>query len=139
MYDDYIRRVTSVVRVLDGDTVELCVDLGHHTYHVSKYRLDGFDAPETWRPLTETEREAGEKVTRFLIELLNKYKDVLYIRTSKDPKIYGRYSAALFAEELDSLGLVNINIAVKQFMTEHGLTKEQLKLEEEGEEYQRKM
>lgn len=128
MLDDYVRKVTKVVRVLDGDTVEMCVDLGHHTFHTSKYRLDGFDAPETWRPSTEAERRAGETVTKFLVGLLDKYKDVLYIRTSKDPKIYGRYSATLFVEKSDYRELININIVVEQFMTEHGLTKEQLKM-----------
>ena len=130
MLDAYIRKVVNVVRVLDGDTVELCVDLGHHTYHISKYRLEGFDAPETWRPSTEVEREAGKKVTAFLIDLLDVHKDSLYVRTSKDPKMYGRYEATLFIEDLN-LDLVNVNIAIEQFMGVNGLTKEQLKMYEE--------
>ena len=124
MLDDYIRKIDRVVRVLDGDTVELCVDLGHHTYHTSKYRLEGFDAPETWRPSTEEERIMGNSVTIFLKELLDKYRDILYVRTSKSPGMYGRYSATLFADVPD--GTVNINIVIEQFMWDNDLTKEQI-------------
>lgn len=35
-----------LVRVVDGDTVDLCVDLGFHTTHVDRFRLAGIDAPE---------------------------------------------------------------------------------------------
>jgi micrococcal nuclease len=128
MIDAYIRKVAEVRRVLDGDTVELCIDLGHNTYHTSKHRLAGFDAPETWRPSNEAELAAGKKVSSYLTELLDKYKDSLYVQTSKDPKIYGRYNATLYALDSAYNTPININELVISFMTNYGLTKTKLKV-----------
>lgn len=36
----------TVVRVIDGDTVELSVDLGFRTWHTDKFRLAGINAIE---------------------------------------------------------------------------------------------
>lgn len=39
----------TVVRWIDGDTVELCVDLGFHLTYTDHFRLDGLDTPERGR------------------------------------------------------------------------------------------
>jgi endonuclease YncB( thermonuclease family) len=59
--EDYVRRCT-VTRVIDGDTVDLTVDLGWHTQTGIRLRLEGIDTPEL-RPrrdrfATEPERQA---------------------------------------------------------------------------------
>lgn len=124
MFDAYIREIKEVVRVLDGDTVELCVDLGHNTFHISKYRLKGFDAPETWRPINKFERAAGKRVTEYLKDLLNTHEGNLCVRTSKDPQIYGRYTAEVFTMETIP---VNICALVEKFMVDNAITKEQVR------------
>ena len=123
--DKYIRKVTEVIRVLDGDTVEMMIDLGQKIYSIHTYRLNGFDAPETWRPLTESERAGGKLVTQFLVDTLEVHKENLFIQTSKDPKIYGRYSATFFVPSDNDI--ININELVATYMTENGLTKEELR------------
>lgn len=70
-----------VVRVLDGDTVEVRIDLGYDIHITKKIRIIAeshpyFDTPETWRPKTESEREHGKLATERALELLDD-KDVI--------------------------------------------------------------
>jgi endonuclease YncB( thermonuclease family) len=83
-----------VTRVVDADTVDAALDLGFGIIMHQRFRLDGYDAPETWRPRNELEREHGEKATKRAVELLLD-KDII-IRTSKVPGIYGRYGAVIW-------------------------------------------
>jgi endonuclease YncB( thermonuclease family) len=53
----------SALIVVDGDTVK-------SPYGV-KYRLTGFDAPETWPPECDKELELGQKATAWLQELIS--------------------------------------------------------------------
>jgi len=55
-----------VLRVLDGDTVELRIDMGNRTQWVEKFRLYGIDTPEIRGP----NKEAGEAAANRLRELL---------------------------------------------------------------------
>ncbi len=87
-------RVEKVLRVIDGDTVELLVDLGFHTFTKQKVRLRGIDAPEIRGP----EKEKGLKAKQFLEELLNKEEiESIYVETVKDKQgKFGRYVCTLF-------------------------------------------
>ena len=46
-----------VVRVVDGDTVDLKVDLGFHISANERFRIKDIDTPEIWRPSCESELE----------------------------------------------------------------------------------
>jgi len=83
-----------VTRVVDADTVDAELDLGFGIKMNQRFRIDGFDAPETWRPLNEAEKEHGERATKRAIELLFD-KDLLF-RSSKIPGIYGRYGVCIW-------------------------------------------
>lgn len=76
------------INVVDGDTVDLRVDLGFGFQFTDRYRLAGINAPERGTPGAKT-------ATQWLIDqILNKPVDV---RTYKDKKEkYGRYLADLF-------------------------------------------
>lgn len=81
-----------VTRVVDGDTYDVSVALGFGIKMDIRVRLHGIDTPETWRPKTNSEREHGEKATKFVRDLiLNK---TVSIKTYK-LGIYGRYSASV--------------------------------------------
>lgn len=56
----------TVERVVDADTVEVRARIwpGHEA--LTRVRLDGADAPETWRPECEAERRAGEDAAGFV-------------------------------------------------------------------------
>ena len=52
-------------RVVDGDTVEVTLDLGYKLYHRTKIRLEKIDAPEL-RSVNPQEREAAKNVSKIL-------------------------------------------------------------------------
>lgn len=83
-----------VLRVVDADTVDAILDIGFCLTVEQRFRIDGFDAPETWRPRNEAEAEHGERATKRAIELLMD-KDLIFL-TSKTAGIYGRYGAQIF-------------------------------------------
>jgi len=84
----------SVVRIVDGDTYEIDVDLGFNTRRLERFRLTGIDTPETWRPKTEQERIHGEKATEFVKKLIE--DEYVILRTEKSSAgIYGRYDCSI--------------------------------------------
>lgn len=91
------------VRVIDGDTVILNVDLGFHTYHVGTFRLKGINAPE----LKGESRERGLRSKEALEQMLILAGNELRVVSHKTDK-YGRYLADLFYMNTDGEE-VNIN------------------------------
>jgi micrococcal nuclease len=100
-----------VTRVVDGDTVDAILDVGFGIAVSQRLRIDDFDAPESWRPRNEAEKEHGEAAKVRAKELLEG-EEVLFT-TSKAIGIYGRYGASiqladgrLFKDIMISEGLV---------------------------------
>ena len=120
----YCYKVKSIDRVVDGDTVDMTLDTGFSNRFSHRFRLTGYDAPESWRPKTDAEAEGGKQVTEKLIEILNKHKDKLYAR-SNTLGIYGRYEAAIYY--LDGGNEININKEIWNWIIENKLTKEDLR------------
>jgi len=83
-----------VLKVVDADTVDAKLDLGFGITMTQRFRIDNFDAPETWRPVTEAEAKHGERATNRAKQLLLD-QDLLFC-TSKTAGIYGRYGAQIF-------------------------------------------
>jgi endonuclease YncB( thermonuclease family) len=77
--------------------MDMEVDLGFSIKINQRFRIDGFDAPETWRPRNEAEREHGERATARAIELLMDKE--IHIQSSKVAGIYGRYGATIWLED----------------------------------------
>jgi micrococcal nuclease len=76
----------TVVKVIDGDTVKLNIDLGFHlTRNEQNFRLIGIDAPE----IRGDERQKGLICKEFVESLISEGEEV-YIRTYKPDK-YGRW------------------------------------------------
>lgn len=101
-----------IKNVVDGDTVDAEVDVGFSISVKHRFRIEGFDAPESWRPKTDAEREHGERAKLMAIELLLN-KTVMMNTYKLD--IYGRYSADIilpdgrdFATVMIELGLVKL-------------------------------
>lgn len=95
------RYAATVVRVIDGDTVELDVDLGFRVRHRCIFRVYGVDAPER----RGDTREAGDRAREWLSSTLAAHE--LRIETFKPDK-YGRW---LFDAEVDGLRLSSWMIA----------------------------
>ena len=113
---DYVYHA-KITRVKDGDTVVADIDLGLHTWRIGEtLRLLRVDAPETYRPKTEEEREKGNKVTAFLMqEVLD--DDTIIVRTVKSDS-FGRFLAEIW----DAGG--NVNDRVLRFMKDNNLEKD---------------
>lgn len=78
----------TIIRVVDGDTVEALIDLGFRTHHKGMVRLYAIDTPET-RTRDLEEKEAGIRARDRLIELLDKCENrVILISHGLDK--YGR-------------------------------------------------
>lgn len=91
----YKYKVKEIVRIVDGDTVDVIIDLGFGVLISHRVRLKGINAPET-RTLDHAEKVKGLASKEWLSkELTNDRKWV--IESDKDDK-YGRYLGIFFAE-----------------------------------------
>lgn len=109
MYE-YKARLKSVV---DGDTLDLYVDVGFRVTLTLRVRLLGVDAPEMHGVLrTSPEYARGVKARDFVIRWFSaQNREVLIARTQKDTQDkYGRWLATI----VDDLGL-DLNSAVAEF------------------------
>lgn len=86
-----------IINVVDADTVDAELDLGFGIKMTQRFRINDYDAPETWRPKSEAERIHGHEATTRAIQLLMG-KD-LYLKSSKVPGIYGRYGGTIWLED----------------------------------------
>ena len=59
----------TVVKIVDGDTVDGMIDLGFHTHTSKRIRFVGINAPET-RTRDKAEKEKGIIAKNWLIDLL---------------------------------------------------------------------
>ena len=79
----YNFRVTKIVKVLDGDTIDVLIDLGFDLYKKERVRIAGVDTPEK-RTRDLEEKELGIHATNWLKEKLESTlagDDQLFIRT----------------------------------------------------------
>lgn len=124
--DSYTRKIVEVKKIVDGDTVDLVVDLGYTITITDRFRMEGYDAPETYRPKSEAEKEAGLKVKEKLETLLSN-ADQLYVKSSKTGK-YGRYLATIYSVQPigGDFKTTDINQEIIEFMADNALTKEDI-------------
>lgn len=94
----YTYRVRKVHKVVDGDTIDVDIDLGFNVSFYQRVRLAGIDTPES-RTTDKNEKELGLEVKKKLGELLANAKDVV-IRTEKPDSTekYGRILGWLYID-----------------------------------------
>jgi micrococcal nuclease len=80
-----------VVRWVDGDTVDLRVDVGFHMQMQGRFRLYGVDTPERGQPNHDEAWECAESVAPPGCRVL--------ARTLKAPDKYGRWLAELLVDD----------------------------------------
>ena len=78
---------TEVLRVVDGDTVDVRMDLGFNVWHKCRVRLLGINAPES-RTRDLEEKSRGLAAKSFLVDTLELAEDRLeqISRFSENPK-----------------------------------------------------
>jgi len=87
-----------VLKVIDGDTVDLSIDLGFKIHHEIRVRLFGVNTPES-RTKDLQEKALGLKAKQFTQDWFTNHKWV-FVNTipDKDDK-YGRILAKIYSSE----------------------------------------
>ena len=87
MYEYFVKEVKNVV---DGDTIDVIIDLGFDILFASRVRLAGIDTPES-RTTDKVEKALGIEAKEYLKKQLKDAKSVV-IRTEKmdSSEKYGR-------------------------------------------------
>ena len=96
MYEYYVKKVDKVV---DGDTIDVTIDLGFDIQYSSRVRLAGIDTPES-RTRDLEEKAMGLEAKEYLKQRL-KIADKVVIKTEKLDSTgkYGRILGWLFVDE----------------------------------------
>ena len=94
----YEYRVKKVLKVVDGDTIDVDIDLGFDISFTSRVRLAGIDTPES-RTTNKEEKVLGIEVKDRLKHLISTANTVV-IRTEKpdSSEKYGRILGWLFLD-----------------------------------------
>ena len=96
-----------VKRVVDGDTMDVILDLGFDVHHAVRVRLAGIDTPES-RTRDKDEKARGKLSKAFLKESIKGKKIVLKTKIKDAKGKFGRVIAEVWAEfEKGSLRNVN--------------------------------
>jgi len=103
MYEYNVRRVSKVV---DGDTIDVDIDLGFDISFSSRVRLAGIDTPES-RTKDAYEKKLGLESKEWLKKALE-HADKVVIKTEKinSKEKFGRVLGWLFVDD------VNLNLAM---------------------------
>ena len=95
-----------VMRVIDGDTMDVEIDLGFGIKRLERVRLAGIDTPEI-RTKDADEKAAGNAALEFVVDWV-KMNGSVFLRTVKDNDKYGRYLAFVSSQSDPSTSLNNI-------------------------------
>ena len=101
MYEYFVKEVKNVV---DGDTIDVVIDLGFDILFASRVRLAGIDTPES-RTTDKAEKALGIEAKEYLKKQIKDAKSVV-IRTEKmdSSEKYGRILGWVYVNgESDSL------------------------------------
>jgi micrococcal nuclease len=95
MYEYFVKAVTNVV---DGDTIDVVIDLGFDISFSSRVRLAGIDTPES-RTTNKAEKALGLESKKYLADRIKAAKNVV-IKTEKmdSSEKYGRILGWLYLD-----------------------------------------
>lgn len=87
MYEYYVKEVS---KIIDGDTIDVVIDLGFDILHKSRIRLAGIDAPES-RTKDLEEKALGLEAKEYLRNAIKSASKIV-IKTERlsDTEKYGR-------------------------------------------------
>lgn len=88
----------TVLKVIDGDTLDVMIDLGFNIHHKARVRLYGVNTPES-RTKDLAEKEMGLKAKSFTADWTTRHRQV-FLKTiaGKDDK-YGRILAQIYSDK----------------------------------------
>ena len=105
-----------VQRVVDGDTIDVVLDLGFDILHKCRVRLYGIDTPES-RTRDLDEKARGKMASAFLSDAINSGNKVVIQTKLKDSKgKYGRVLGEVIVDgENINQSMIDANLAVGYF------------------------
>ena len=116
----------TVTRVVDGDTIDVILDLGFSILHKCRVRLYGIDTPES-RTRNKDEKVRGKLAAKYLEDAINNGTKVVLRSKLKDSK--GKYGRVLGEVVVDD---ININVSmIENYMAVayHGQSKTDIEAE----------
>lgn len=95
MFEYYVKKI---IKVVDGDTIDVDIDLGFDISFTSRVRLSGIDTPES-RTLNKMEKALGLEAKAYLKNKINSAKNIV-IKTEKinSSEKYGRILGWLYLD-----------------------------------------
>ena len=98
---DFSYRVKEVTRIVDGDTIDVIIDLGFDIMYKSRVRLFGIDTPES-RTSNKEEKIRGLLSKNFLKEHLKSNSKII-IKTHKGEETgkFGRILGEIFIDGIN--------------------------------------
>tara|TARA_R110000764_G_scaffold134649_1_gene222746 strand:+ start:130 stop:561 length:432 start_codon:yes stop_codon:yes gene_type:complete len=115
-----------VTRVVDGDTVDVTLDLGFSILHKCRVRLYGIDTPES-RTRDKDEKARGKLAAKFLKDSIDKGKTVVLQSKLKDSKgKYGRVLGSVIVDDVDLNEKMILNFLAVRY---HGQSKDAVESE----------
>jgi|TARA_R100001460_G_scaffold52289_3_gene91117 micrococcal nuclease len=90
-----------VTRVVDGDTIDVDLDLGFNIHHKCRVRLYGIDTPES-RTRDKDEKARGKLAAKFLEDAISNGNQTLIQTKLKDSKgKFGRVLGSVIVDGID--------------------------------------
>jgi micrococcal nuclease len=98
MAENLYQYKVSVARIVDGDTVDVDVDLGFGVWlRNERIRLAGVDTPEK-RTRDPIEKKAGVKASEFTAKMLTGADEIILVSHEKGKGKYGRILGTLMCD-----------------------------------------
>ena len=97
---DFSYRVNKVIKIIDGDTIDVMLDLGFDIMYKSRVRLFGIDTPES-RTRDKVEKKYGLLSKAYLKEQLKSGKIVIKTHKDRETGKFGRILGELFVDGIN--------------------------------------
>ena len=111
---DFSYRVNKVTKVVDGDTIDVIIDLGFDIMYKSRVRLFGIDTPES-RTRDKVEKKYGLLSKAYLKEQLKSGKIVIKTHKDRETGKFGRILGAFYIFD----GEQDRQVLLAEYMIKH--------------------
>ena len=115
-----------VKRVVDGDTVDVVLDLGFDILYKSRVRLFGIDTPES-RTRNKDEKARGKMAGAFLEEAIEDGEKIVIQTKLKDSR--GKFGRVLGDVVVDGININQLMVKCHLAVAYHGQSKDDVEAE----------
>jgi micrococcal nuclease len=116
----------TVEKVVDGDTIDVVLDLGFDILYKSRVRLFGIDTPES-RTRNKDEKARGKMASAFLKEAIEDGEKVVIQTKLKDSR--GKFGRVLGDVVVDDININQLMVKCHLAVAYHGQSKDDVEAE----------